>query len=318
MAVSNSSSQVHILSDALPNYVIPPFNGIGANEYVVDVTHLVPGADGQPVPAVDLYAAVDTPLVWELNMWYHTLNCGYRPRLSGETDFPCIYMDRVGIGRSYVKVDGTLTYAGWRDGLCRGCSYVGDGKSHLMDFSANGQALGTKGSELSLTTPGVVMLTAQVAAFLPLEPDAVLKGRPATEEPYWDLERARIGTTRNVPVEVVVNGMPVDRAEVAADGTVRTLNFKVPIRRSSWVALRILGSSHTNPFFVLVGGKPIRASRRSAEWCLRCVDQCWSQKRQFIGPADMEEALAAYEHARIEYQRIVGESDADASPLTSL
>jgi hypothetical protein len=27
----------------LPNYVVPPFNSIGANEYIVDVTHEVPG-----------------------------------------------------------------------------------------------------------------------------------------------------------------------------------------------------------------------------------------------------------------------------------
>jgi hypothetical protein len=187
-----------------------------------------------------------------------------------------------------------------------------------MDFTANGQALGQDGSELRLATPGVVALTVRVAAMLPPEPDAALKGRPATEEPYWDLERARVGGTRNVPVEVIVNGRPVDRAEVAADGTIRPLAFKVPIGRSSWVALRILGSSHTNPFLVLVGGKPIRASKRSAEWCLKCVDRCWSQKRQFIGPADMDDALAAYEHARVEYRRIVEEADADPSPLASL
>jgi hypothetical protein len=40
------------------------------------------------------------------------------------------------------------------------------------------------------------------------------------------------------------------------------------------VALRILPSSHANPVFVLVGGKPIRASRRSVEWCLKGVGQC--------------------------------------------
>jgi hypothetical protein len=313
VAVSNSSSQVHTLSGDLPNYVIPPFNGIGANEYVVDVTHLVPGADGKPVPAVDLYAAVDTPLVWELNMWYHTLNCGYRTRLSGETDFPCIYMERVGMGRSYVKLDGGLTSVGWREGLCRGRSYVGDGRSHLMDFTADGLALGDNGSELRRAAPGRVRLTAEVAAYLPEEPDAALKGRPATEEPYWDLERARIGASRKVPLEVVVNGVPVERTEVVADGAVRAVTFDVPVERSSWVALRILASSHTNPFFVLVGGKPIRASRRSAEWCLKCVDRCWSQKRQFIQPADMDEALAAYEHARVEYRRILQESDPDPS-----
>ena len=33
------------------------------------------------------------------------------------------------------------------------------------------------------------------------------------------------------------------------------LTFEVPIEHSSWVAMRILGSSHTNPIFVLVQGK---------------------------------------------------------------
>ena len=36
--------------------------------------------------------------------------------------------------------------------------------------------------------------------------------------------------------------------------------------RSSWAALRVYPSAHTNPVFVLVGGRPIRASHRSAEW----------------------------------------------------
>jgi hypothetical protein len=310
VAISNNSSQVRVQTAALPNYVIPPFNGIGANEYVVDVTHLVPGPDGQPGPAVDFYATMNTPYVWELNMWYHTLNCGFRTRIAGETDFPCIYMDRVGMGRSYVKLDGPLTYAGWCDGIRKGRSYVSDGKSHLMDFTANGQPVGENGSEIRLAQAGRIKLTARVAAFLAEEPDAALSGRPLVEEPYWDVERARIGGTRKVPVEVVVDGTSVDRTEVVADGTVREVTFGVPIGVSSWVALRILGSSHTNPFFVLVDGRPIRASRRSAEWCLKCVDQCWSQKRQFIRPADWDDALAAYEHARQEYRRIVQESAA--------
>ncbi len=80
----------------LPNYAIPPMDGIGANEYLVDVAH----------DCCDFISTVDTPAVWELNIWYHTLNCGFRCRISGETDFPCIYGERVGIGRSYVHVDG--------------------------------------------------------------------------------------------------------------------------------------------------------------------------------------------------------------------
>jgi hypothetical protein len=60
-----------------------------------------------------------------------------------------------------------------------------------------------------------------------------------------------------------------------------------------------------------VGDKPIRASRRSAEWCLKGVDRCWSQKQQFIKAAEMEDAKAAYEHAREGYQRIMRESEVE-------
>ena len=85
----------------------------------------------------------------------------------------------------------------------------------------------------------------------------------------------------------------------------------MPIARSSWLALRILPSSHTNPIWVLVGGQPVRASRRSAEWCLKGVDQCWSQKEQFIAAAELDQAKADYEHARQTYRRLLAECDID-------
>jgi hypothetical protein len=292
----------------LPNYVVPKYSGIGANEYVVDVTHLVPGPDGAMVPAVDFMSTVDTPMVWELNMWYHTLNCGYRTRISGETDFPCIYGERVGLGRSYVKLDGKLTFEDWCEGIRNGRCYVSDGRSHLMDLKANGLGVGEKGSELALPKAGTVHLTAKVAALLSEAGDEAIRKRPYTQQPYWNIERSRIEGTRQVPVEVIVNGYPVARKVITADGTARQVEFDVKVDHSSWVALRILGSSHSNPFFVVVDGKPIRASRRSAEWCLKGVDQCWSQKRQFIKPAEMQDAQSAYDHAREAYRRILAES----------
>ena len=85
---AHSGWGLEIKSDELPSYTVPHFNGIGANEYIVDVTQQVPGPDGKLVPAVDFLSMVDTPSVWELNMWYHTLNVGFRTRISGETDFP--------------------------------------------------------------------------------------------------------------------------------------------------------------------------------------------------------------------------------------
>ena len=87
------------------------------------------------------------------------------------------------------------------------------------------------------------------------------------------------------------------------------VSFSVPVAKSSWLALRILPSSHTNPIFVLVGGKPIRASRQSADWLLRAVDQCWRQKGPQIRTAERLEAEQAYEQARQTYRRLLAETE---------
>src|SRR5262249_43919542 len=151
---------------------------------------------------------VDTPSVWELNIWYHTLNCGYRCRISGETDFPCIYGERVGLGRSYVHLDGKLTFEKWTEGIKNGRCYVTDGRSHLIDFAVDGQGVGLKESEVKLAKPGNVQVKAKVAAFL--EPKSTketekVRTTPLNAKPYWDVERARIDNSRKVPVELVVN-----------------------------------------------------------------------------------------------------------------
>jgi len=298
-------------SSDLPNYTVPPFSGIGANEFIVDVTHDVPGPDGKLVRAVDFISTVDTPYPWELNIWYHTLNAGFRTRISGETDFPCIYGDKVGLGRSYVKLDGKLEYDQWCEGLRQGRNYVSDGKSHILEFTANDVRMGEKESELKLGAPGTIRLTARVAARLDEQERPEIKRRKPSEKPYWDVERARVPGTRTVPLEVLVNGYPVATKTIQADGRTEDVSFEVPIKQSSWVALRILPSSHTNPIFVLVDGKPIRASRRSLEWCLKGVDQCWSQKKRFIRQDEMADAEAAYEHARVTYRQRLAECAAD-------
>jgi hypothetical protein len=286
----------------LPNYQIPPYDGIGAEEFIVDVTHQVPGPDGKDVPADDFYSLGDTPITWELNMWYQVLNVGFRTRASGETDFPCIMDERVGRGRSYVKLDGKLDFDTWCDGLRLGRSYVSDGRSHLLDYKVNDTPVGEKESEVNLAQPGIVHVTARVAARLDSVPHPELQNLPYEKQPYWSLERARIGTSANVPLEVIVNGLAVTNVPIVADGALRDVAFDVNIARSSWVALRIFGSSHSNPIWVMVEGKKMAPSRKSVEWCLQGVDQCWSQKKQFIHDSEMKDALQAYDHARAVYR----------------
>ena len=189
--------------------------------------------------------------------------------------------------------------------------YVSDGKSHLMDFRVNDLSVGTQGSEMKLDKPETVRVQARVAARLDERPNEAIGKLSLGQKPYWDLERARIGSSREVPVELIVNGAPVDKKNIVADGAPRDITFDFKVERSSWIALRVPTSSHTNPIFVVVGEKPIRASRRSAEWCLKAVDQCWSQKAPKISAKERDEAAKAYEHARQVYRRILAESEID-------
>lgn len=297
---AHSGLGLQVRTNDLPNFEMPPFDSIGANEYIMDVTHDV----------VDFISTVDTPFVHELNIWYHTLNCGFRTRVSGETDFPCMSDDRVGEGRSYVHLPQALTYDAWCEGVRDGRSYVSDGFSHLMNFTANTLEAGTNGSELRLDRPATVRATARAACLLAEKPKEAAPADP-TRQPFWTPEHARVAGTREVTVEAVLNGRPVASQRLKADGVLRDVAFDIPVERSSWMALRILGSAHTNPIFVRVGDRQIRASKRSAEWCLKAVDQCWSQKSRRISALERDESQRAYEHARVRYRQILLESDAD-------
>ena len=141
----------------LPNYEKAKFDSVGANEYIVTVAH----------DAVDFLAVGDTPPLWELNIWYHTLNCGFRTRIIGESDFPCIYDERVGMGRSYTRLEGGLNYDQYLEEIRKGRSYVSDGKSHIIDFFVNEHELGTDNSEVLLDRPEKISVTARFALICP-------------------------------------------------------------------------------------------------------------------------------------------------------
>jgi len=295
-------------ADQLPDFAMPKFDGIGANEFVVTVTEGV----------CDFISAVDTPSIWELNIWYHTLNCGMTARISGETDFPCIYGDRVGLGRVYVKLDQDepLNYENWIAGLKDGRSYCGDGMSHILDFSIDGFELGSRESpqsppsRINLDAAKSVTVSFDVAAMLQPEPDGAtqrIRSLRLDEKPYWHIERCRIGDSRRVPVETIVNGRVVRTDQIVADGRVTSLSFPVEISESSWVAVRILPSVHTNPIFVHVGDKPIRAEAESARWCADAVETCWQSKRGMIRESERDAARAAYDRAGQLYRKILAE-----------
>lgn len=289
-------------TEELPNHIVPSFQGIGSNEIVVDV----------PLGAADFQCGAQFAPAAELNIWYHLLSVGYRTLMLGETDYPCMYDEGPGVGRTYVRLaeppSGPQAIEAWITGLRESASYFGDGRSHVFDLAVDGDV----SREQSLDAPGPVRVSATVAAWLPEQPPPPPAGRPVYSAPVgWHLERARIGTSRTVVLEVVLNGVVVGSQELVADGTEQEVAFDVTVERSSWLALRILRSVHTQPIFLEIGGRPIRASRRSAQWLHDSVDQLWRVKSGFIRESEREAARQAYDEAQAAYLSRREECEAD-------
>jgi hypothetical protein len=275
------------VANRLPNYAIPEMNGIGAQEICVTV------AQG----LCDFISAMDTARVPEWNCWYHLMNCGFPLKASGETDFPCISGSRVGQGRVYVHLGkvSRIDFTDWCEGLRKGRSYVSDGYAHALEFTVNGRSMGDK---VELDQPGKVQVKARVA-FASAMPLGTSVGGTAPA-----------GKTRLV--ELIVNGQVAAAKEVPADDQVHDLAFELPVVRSSWVALRHFPQMHTNPVNVLVGGQPIRASRRSALWCLGTIEQLWRVRGSGIAPHERDEAHRTFLKMIDVYRQIAAEAPADS------
>lgn len=288
-------------SKELPNYEIPPFDSIGTNEAIVDITHGVP----------DFLSGCNLQPVAELNAWYHLLNCGFRLAMVGETDYPCVTGERPGVGRTYVRLEDrpvdNVGYEAWVRGIEEGRLYCGDGRSHILAFNVGGRR---SGEELKLARPGPIRVDATVAARLEPEQTPAAKATQGSLQ-SWNIENARIGNSREVLVELVVNGTVVEKTAIVADGSPKKVRFETTLARSAWVALRILPSCHSHPVFVLVDDKPVRASKRSAQWCRSCIDKLWDVKSPHMRESEQPEAAAAFDNARRTYETIATECDVE-------
>ncbi len=294
-------------AEELPNHAIPEMNGVGAMEICVSTVAGV----------CDFISAMDTRRIQEWNTWYHLLNCGFPLKVSGETDFPCMSSRRVGQGRVYVHLgkDAKLDFDTWCKGLAEGRSYVSDGYAHVPRMEVGGVSPGN--GDLQLDQPGVVTVLAEVA-FAPQTPEGVAygtqtsaAGRAVTGDTVI-LHRERSAgwvSGGDREVEIIVNGRPLMKKTVPADGQLHKIEATIPMNQSSWVAVRQFPQLHSNPVNVIIAGKPIRAARDSARWCVEMTELLWKNRQGNIAADERGEAKLAFDRAIEVLKRIEAESE---------
>ncbi len=268
----------------LPNLLIPNMDGIGAQEICVT----------SAMGVCDFISAMDTDRVAEWNCWYHVLNCGFPLKVSGETDFPCITGSRVGQGRVYVDLGKVeiIDYSAYCKGIAAGKSYVSDGYAHCFDTRIGG---GKLGDTIKVKAGDKVPVAAKVAFDKEMVLGTSVGGRLAPSD------------TRMV--ELIVNGQVVAKKEIPADQKLHDVAFEYSPKASCWIALRSFPQMHTNPVFVSVDDKPIRASRASAKWCVGVIEQLWRVRENNIAPTERAEAKKTFLEAIAIYRKIALEAE---------
>ena len=185
-----------------------------------------------------------------------------------------------------------VDFPAWCQGIAQGRSYVSDGYAHALEFTVNDKAPGY--GDVALEAPGTVTAKAKVAF--------------ASETPLGTSSGGKVPTGKTRRVELVVNGQAVASKEVPADDKEHEITFETKIDRSSWVALRQFPQLHTNPVNVLVAGKAIRASRKSALWCIGTIEQLWRVRGNGIATREREEAHQTFLRAIEHYRKLAAEA----------
>ena len=222
-----------------------------------------------------------------IQAYYRLLNAGFRPGFAAGTDYPC-GINELGSLLTYVQAaNGQMTYRNWIEGIAAGRTVITrTGHREFLALTVNGIA--TPGDEINLPTGGGAL--------------------PATI--VWTATEALSGT-----IELVHNGVVV--ASQAAAGTSTTLRTTVTLPQSGWLAARRMDANshqvHTAAVFVIVGGKPIRASVADAQFYVQWMDTLLQRTSPggvwaAYFPTQRAEAQARYQAAKTIFQQIALEA----------
>lgn len=190
--------------------------------------------------------------------YYRYLNCGYRLPLVGGTDKMCSGVP-IGLYRTYAHIpsDQEFSYENWCQNLKTGNTFISGGP--LLWFKVEGQ---TMGSTLRLPKGGgSVEVEILAKSCLPFQ-----------------------------CIELVKNGVVVDRVEESSGVHQMRMKTRVAIDRHSWLAARCSGPryepvphhdswqrgimAHTSPVYVAVGEDWWMFDKNTANYMLTLIQGC--------------------------------------------
>lgn len=218
-------------------------------------------------------------------VWYRLLNCGFRIPASAGTD---CFLNRLrsklpGEDRVYVRIPGEFSYQRWIDGLQAGNTFVTNGP--MMELSVDGRE---PGEQVNLDRPGEVRL----------------KGRVRSRHP---LNR----------VEIVCNGQVVVEAKPSGQTRDVSIDERISISTSGWIALRAAGEDHpdqpygsvfghTSPVYLEVAGHPVDA-RKEGQYFVNWIDRLYKdvQRRNRIPGRHVDHVTAQIARARAVFNKLV-------------
>ena len=218
-----------------------------------------------------------------MEMWYRLLNCGFRVAISAGTDSFTNVVDHyvAGGGRVYVQSGPRFDYSTWLERYRQGRSFASNGP--VLTLDVDGKA---PGEEIRLESASEVAVRAAVLTQTPLD-----------------------------RVELIVNGR-VARAESVDRKAEIEFQTRVPLKESSWIALRALGPrhrlilndtmafAHTSPVYITLGGRPVRVAddiRFYREWVERLIARTEKSPR-FATAERRKEVVSLFQKALAWYQ----------------
>jgi virulence-associated protein VagC len=216
---------------------------------------------------------------WGFKTYYALLNCGFRMRPTGGTGSG-VHPVPLGFGRVYVECPEGFSYDAWIKGLDAGRSFVTTGP--MLRATFDGQPLGTVFRDAKPHAVHIVGAAMSLRALNRIE--IMLNG-----------EIARVIEPQNQP-----------SPELKAGAMVTAIDEQLPIKHSSWIALRCFERrkgagersfyAHTAPVHYEIDG-PVRPRQREVDYFIHRMEQEIARNRGVLANtevAEYEQALAVY------------------------